>query len=412
MNTEDSIYLRLATVFVNSRPTDDEKHRASWLNFNLKYCPEEASALLWNATNHGSSDDLSYDVKEDKSDASDHKICSDLPDPEQTAVIRKDDLYIADPKNAARDFNVTVSARVGLNSPCMANADWMQRKGVAFGRQKLRALCVPGSHDSGTYSISKHSPAGHDLDSEDLPGVGCDTVRAQGWSIEQQLWAGIRYLDIRLDNNAFGFTITHNWIGEQFSFILDDVKRFMDSYPREVVILDFQHSHGFSAHDYCELGRQLTDSLGAKIAPPTDITANSTVQDMWDGHYQAIVLVKKTSDTDDMFRLYPALWERQHNIDSDWADEDNEDELFKFLDEKVEEEHSDSKFWVLQGLRTPGNYTSSALGLSHDLHGMAVSTTPRVVKTMNNQWADDALNIVIVDFVDLAGFVQACIDRN
>lgn len=84
----------------------------------------------------------------------------------------------------------------------------------------LAAVSIPGTHDSG----SRHG------------GVA---VRTQTWSIDDQLQAGIRYLDIRLRATPSGLVVHHGAFYQHLSFgsVLESVAAFLQSNPGETVLV-------------------------------------------------------------------------------------------------------------------------------------------------------------------------------
>ncbi len=102
--------------------------------------------------------------------------------------------------------------------------DWMS--GIDDNTQ-ISAITIPGSHDSGTYVFNGTVYA--DFGAMD-----------QHQDITGQLNQGCRYLDIRLYNNGSGFLyIQHGGAasGTDFETILQQVYSFLDSNPRETVIM-------------------------------------------------------------------------------------------------------------------------------------------------------------------------------
>lgn len=101
------------------------------------------------------------------------------------------------------------------------NSRWMSR--IANGT-KLNQLSIPGTHDSMAYSSSM--------------AFG-EISRTQTLSLENQLKAGVRFLDIRLKHNGSHFSIHHGSIYTGFSFddVLVKVRTFLQANPTETVLM-------------------------------------------------------------------------------------------------------------------------------------------------------------------------------
>jgi len=92
-------------------------------------------------------------------------------------------------------------------------------------------LSIPGTHDSGTYTCSWYQV--------------CDSSQCQSWDITNQLQAGIRYLDVRINSRDGYLAVGHG--PYQFLTLTDffsQVATFLRSYPIEFVILAFQKNSG------------------------------------------------------------------------------------------------------------------------------------------------------------------------
>uniref|UniRef100_A0A1J3HQ39 1-phosphatidylinositol phosphodiesterase n=2 Tax=Noccaea caerulescens TaxID=107243 RepID=A0A1J3HQ39_NOCCA len=90
---------------------------------------------------------------------------------------------------------------------------------------------IPGTHDSGTFDCSWYQ--------------ACDSSQCQSWNIYNQLRAGIRYLDLRIDIRSDYLAIGHG--PYQFMALHDalrDVARFLRENPSEFVILAYQVNKG------------------------------------------------------------------------------------------------------------------------------------------------------------------------
>jgi len=106
----------------------------------------------------------------------------------------------------------------------------------------LNKIAIPGSHDAGT---SK------------LMWVG----KTQDYPIGEQLTFGARYFDIRVNKTATGYPIFHGSLnGVDFRETLEEIKGFIEKYPSEVLLLDFQHFKGDSQSDVCQFLKEKLDA--------------------------------------------------------------------------------------------------------------------------------------------------------
>jgi hypothetical protein len=93
----------------------------------------------------------------------------------------------------------------------------------------LRNICLPGSHQSATYHMHQKLRA--------VPMVE-GWSRCQKLSIDQQLYGGIRFLDLRLMSRGADIWCHHNLvICVKFKDVLESVRDFINDNRSEIVFL-------------------------------------------------------------------------------------------------------------------------------------------------------------------------------
>jgi Phosphatidylinositol-specific phospholipase C, X domain len=119
-------------------------------------------------------------------------------------------------------------------------ADWMGKLSEADATIKVRELVVPGTHDSGSYTIAGWKP---------FSAVG----RTQNLTIPEQLRSGARYIDLRFagaSSDATKLSIWHGCLeGGDLETILNQIKDFLGEHAKEFIVLELVP----------EFGRSLTD---------------------------------------------------------------------------------------------------------------------------------------------------------
>src|SRR5688572_604235 len=127
------------------------------------------------------------------------------------------------------------------------SASWMQTHREAFGPRQLYKLCIPNSHDAGTYRLEYGTTGG-----------GKGPVLTQTKSIREQLELGVRRFDIRptfanLPGTAeFSWNCGHytgqaagkiGWQGGSCAPIQEVVNQINDftNDHAELIILDITH---------------------------------------------------------------------------------------------------------------------------------------------------------------------------
>jgi hypothetical protein len=108
-------------------------------------------------------------------------------------------------------------------------SDWMKQ--AKLDDKKLHQLCIPGTHDSGTFPLPQS-------------GVEDQISKTQKSTIFEQLNLGIRFFDIRV--NADNMQINHGKTatGLLLSEVLQIFWAFFQNHPGEVVVMHVKHEWG------------------------------------------------------------------------------------------------------------------------------------------------------------------------
>ncbi|MFA6829981.1 MAG: phosphatidylinositol-specific phospholipase C domain-containing protein [Bacilli bacterium] len=96
----------------------------------------------------------------------------------------------------------------------------------------INGIIMPGSHDSGTNTMS---------------WLG----QTQTYSVKEQLQIGVRYFDLRVNKKGEDDLIIYHDIidGSDFEPIISDISKFLSDNQSETVLLDFQHFKNESQND-------------------------------------------------------------------------------------------------------------------------------------------------------------------
>ena len=194
-------------------------------------------------------------------------------------------------------------------------SDWMSTL-PGIGGRPLTTLPIPGTHDSGTYSMTRNSPWALTGISDfglltKLPGWLGVKSRVAPWSKTQpndvftQLVDGIRYLDLRLSNEADGIYIEHGLRGPAIDEVLTDIARFAEARPREVVLVDMARFTNFDATAHTALLEQIRQTLGRRLAPDT-LGASATLPDFWASDRNIVLIYSDPAVADADADLWPA----------------------------------------------------------------------------------------------------------
>ena len=150
---------------------------------------------------------------------------------------------------------------------------WMRYYSDVIGNLTLTEMCLPGTHDSGTYQ-------------PDFP-LGREWIRTQSLSLRDQLNLGIRVIDLRIGQNSPGdYIISHDSWRTRYSLgqALKDVTDFILANSKELVVLDFHRFNnlGKGDFDFVQLKAQVKDCLRG-LSLPVAGGSGKTLSELWQG---------------------------------------------------------------------------------------------------------------------------------
>ncbi|XP_065564002.1 PI-PLC X domain-containing protein 1-like [Artemia franciscana] len=313
-----------------------------------------------------------------------------------------------DSNSICKDFWVAyVRNNVIMATDCIkVNPSWMSKSSSIIGPQKIRDILIPGTHDSGAYSF---------IDS--ALQITTKYATTQEENIFNQLYFGIRYLDIRiqhLPNTTELFWTHHGPITYRpVKLDIQQVKDFLDI-SKDIVIFDI-HGITINTDKYPEANEELKAFLKEEFNGymlPRNLTWEATFNDLWlyrDEQRMADkggVIVTYNNDYlgDDSM-----LWEA---VNHKWGNTNQVDDLKIFLD-AVMEQSSQGLFnyaWSAMSQLTPT--TVDIIGDTlNGLRGAADLVNRNVNRWLHDEWLESA-NIVAMDFFLGSNVVDICIFGN
>ena len=299
-------------------------------------------------------------------------------------------------------------------------SSWMENLPNEKQLSPLKDLVIPGSHDSGTFSLDKNMEIGPDEPNlirkfgKLVKPVVYNWSVTQSMTIYEQLRSGIRYLDLRVayrtaDKNS-EIRVLHGLFGWTIDQVLDEVNRFVANYPKEIVILDFNHFYKMDQAAHKKLANTLDASFSKILRAPGRQGPNVTLQEMW-GNEEKVIIIYHDYDVVD---TYPCFWP-PHLICSPWPNTDDTNQLLEFLNKKSEASSvSEDALQVTQALLTPQNLTIVKHVTSTLKDGLASKCNRQVTEWLKTFRGTKShkFNIIIADFVELSGFIPTVISLN
>lgn len=179
---------------------------------------------------------------------------------------------------------------------------WMEYYSGLLGRLTLTEMTLPGTHDSGTCHPELVA--------------GTPWIRTQVLSLAEQLDNGIRVLDLRIGQNSPGnYILCHDTWKTRYSLgdALKEVKDFLDSSSKEIVILDFHRFVilGGGSYDFVRLKQQITSDLSGYCLPPS--SSGNTLATIWssENHKERVVVAWNAGSPDSY--MWPGVNQRWYS---------------------------------------------------------------------------------------------------
>ncbi|KAL0275470.1 UNVERIFIED_CONTAM: hypothetical protein PYX00_003308 [Menopon gallinae] len=285
---------------------------------------------------------------------------------------------------------------------------WMSEYRAELRRLTLPKLFLPGTHNSGCDKMKLgRVRRGSKIDS---------FVLTQDQSIWNQLVYGIRFLDLRIgyytqvkEKEDLRFWINHDLLGVQPLIpVLRDIKRFAESSPEEVIVLDFHRFPvGFKRKTAAAIHRDLVSligwELGDLILPRPKNASELTLEDIWKTKQRIVI----SYNNENSVRETPWLWDP---VIQKWGNKQTPSDLEKFLNDSFKDIMPKNRLWAAMAELTP-----TPLDFLNDssLRSMADSVN-RLLSFWfeeNEEWTSNA-NIVATDFFLGNNLVQRAIEEN
>lgn len=291
---------------------------------------------------------------------------------------------------------------------------WITNSLHILGSKRLNQIALPGTHNSATYSFTRASRYAIDVPGlvKYRPPWPVSTIIAQ-WSktqsrtIKQQLSDGIRYFDFRVGYQDEEFYTCHGMKGDTIRDILHTFVAFADTFPREVVIIDFNHFYNMGPTEHETLTQQMHDIVGDKLWPFEH--ADLTLDEAFQMHIGPIVVVYHTPEGH-KHSFYPGS-----AISAPWPNTDNIALLQEKLQESLLQFDRDSKqLFVSQFILTPHLDTvlRGFYKCTWSLFGMANKLNQEVVEWISQLHQSRPLNIVLVDHYHTCNIVDLVVKLN
>ncbi|XP_049624525.1 PI-PLC X domain-containing protein 1 [Suncus etruscus] len=300
----------------------------------------------------------------------------------------------------------------------MDNADWMSALCPGLWDVPLHHLSIPGSHDTMTYCLNKKSPISRNeswllqLLGKVLPCVTRPVVLkwsiTQALNVTEQLDAGVRYLDLRVAHMLEGSEKNLHFVHMVYTTVLvedtlTEISEWLESHPREVVILACRNFEGMTddLHEY--LVGCIKNIFGDMLCPRGEVP---TLRQLW-AQGQQVVLSYEEEGT---VSRHPELWP---GIPYWWGNKVKPQDLVCYLEQMKSCGRPAGLF--VAGINLTENLEYVLVHPSKSLKKMTLPNLPYLCSWVREQQpgpAGSCTNIIAGDFIGADTFVNDVIRLN
>uniref|UniRef100_A0A915PIN9 Phosphatidylinositol-specific phospholipase C X domain-containing protein n=1 Tax=Setaria digitata TaxID=48799 RepID=A0A915PIN9_9BILA len=299
--------------------------------------------------------------------------------------------------------------------------NWMSNLPQEVTKKPLVRIAIPGSHDSFTYILFDKYPVASD-EGRFVREIGRFRplrrfirrwAKTQRYSVIEQLYAGIRYFDIRVavpsSAKLDGIRVLHALYGQRVEHFLSLINIFLENHSKEIVILDFNHLYNFDSNAYINFFQLVKNVFGRKLCPRGEITKISLAS-MWQSGYQVIAI---SVGEKAIQRNAPWIWDSSCIV-SPYANVDRSDKLFEFLDRTLRDHRKGPRnvFFVTQAVLTAKWFDIIMHPFSTLEKSCALECTKKAISWIATFDEPSNFNIIICDFIDCFDFCDIVFSLN
>ena len=271
----------------------------------------------------------------------------------------------------------------------MRRENWMSY----FQNKSIHELVIAGSHDSFAYDFKILGP-----NESGMPRIANLFIKlwakCQSKTIYEQLLMGIRYFDMRITKYNGEYYTIHSLIAIPVNQILHDILLFIDTFPTEKIILDFNHLY---IDDVKEFEEYLKFQIGDKAVSNNNDNIVAAI-----GTLDKPLFVFVDDDNTSFFNsdILKSFWHDTNDVN--------------LLTTSMSEESKEGLLRITQAILTP-TQTDVLLGIflffifPSSLKALTYKNKQRIYDYLELDIQNK--NIIITDFVD-ENYVDLCIREN
>ncbi|XP_043985647.1 PI-PLC X domain-containing protein 1 isoform X1 [Gambusia affinis] len=307
----------------------------------------------------------------------------------------------------------------------------IKRRRVSTNDQSVSPFSPSGSHNAVTYCLDMNDRSPVDPMQPDMlqkldkymkplirPFV-YKWAKTQEFTIKHQLDCGVRYCDLRIAHRPNDhstdlyfyhgvyttLTVEVTSRGAQTLVVLTvltEIKEWLDSHPKEVVILSFSHFLGLNQELHVRLLANIRDTFASKLCPKTEAL---TLRNLWALGYQVIASYEHSISSS-----HGDLWP---HIPYWWANKCRAEALIEEFEAR--KQHGRPGGFFVTGINLTEDLKYICTHPTESLKDLVMSTYPALLGWVREQTPGPrpgSLNIIAGDFITESHFAPTVITLN
>ncbi|XP_068234926.1 uncharacterized protein [Palaemon carinicauda] len=285
---------------------------------------------------------------------------------------------------------------IAVAADCLAShPNWLWQNRDVLGSRSLRSLVIPGSHNSGSFSLK---------DEDDVVSAW---VVCQDENIISQLLFGIRYLDLRVA--YYPQTPEKLWVNHDLvkwrplEEVFSEVQTFL-TLSRDPIIIDIHRTPvGFEFPEAVPSLLSLLNHTFGRDFLPDRLGPQVTLDQIWSIGKRVIFAYIDADVADEEDWIWPPLPQA-------WANAQMLGDLQHYLDGQMTLRQSSPRIWAAMAHLTP-SFWDVILRSHEGVRGLSDRVNRPVTMWLRERWAHLA-NIVASDFFRGNNIINIAIRTN
>jgi hypothetical protein len=286
---------------------------------------------------------------------------------------------------------------------------------------RLLDITLPGTHNSAAYDLAtelnKNDPdyatvqdGTFSIPEDFISQWICGYALTQSLSLSEQLQAGVRYLDVRIDYDS----ATSSWRGYHFLFglqmtvLLEQIATFAKAHPKEIIIVEFGtiYNPDVTAEQKADYRSKITNTFAGNLIPTSIDLTTVTIGSLQEAGTNLLAVVRD----DEIAEGSDILWNDQNTIKNTFPLTDNYNVMAQYNEDRLADfyNRTEQNFYHLQWILTATSDYIRENPLVGNLYSLAQEANAKLLdfKRPSTDANQQLGNILSVDYIETSPLLK------